>query len=88
MRVRAEVVIANPQGLHLRPATAFAKTAAASGCAVTVRTPRGDANGHSVLELAMLAATAGTRMEISVEGEGCREALDALVSLVAEGFDA
>jgi len=62
------------------------KVVTASGCAVSVTTPAGEANGHSLLELVMLAATSGTRVEIRVTGETCRETLEHLVELVNTGF--
>lgn len=84
--VRGEVEIVNGEGLHLRPATAFASLVANSGCVVRVESTKGSANGASVLELAMLAAPPGTRLTIHVAGEGCAQLLDALTELVASGF--
>lgn len=83
----AEVTIRNPQGMHLRPATAFARIAMDSGCDVRVETDSGSADGSSVLELAMLAASHGTRAVIVVEGEGREATLAALVQLVNDGFE-
>jgi len=52
-------------GMHLRPATEFARLALATGCAVRVRAGDLEANGGSVLELAMMAVGAGTTLVIS-----------------------
>ena len=84
--VTGEVRITNPQGLHLRPAAAFAQLVAETGCRVRVRSGQALADGRSVLELAMLAAPKGALLAITVDGEGCVEALAALTKLVAE-FD-
>jgi phosphocarrier protein HPr len=84
--VRGEAVIVNAEGLHLRPATAFASIVVKSGCQVTIVTERGSANGSSVLELAMLAAPQGTKLEIQVTGDGCAGVLTQLTSLVEAGF--
>lgn len=81
-----EVVIEHAQGLHLRPATAFAKTALASGCAVRVKAGDSEADGGSVLELAMMAAAAGTTLVITAEGENCESAVASLVRLVKNDF--
>jgi phosphocarrier protein HPr len=79
-----EVVISNPQGLHLRPATEFARMALASGCRVRVAVGGTEVSGTSVLELAMLGIAGGTRVRIVAEGENCKETLRRLVELVRE----
>ena len=80
------VVVRNPQGMHLRPATEFARLALSTGCRVRVKTAGADVNGTSVLELAMLGVTQGTTLEISAEGPGADTAVRALVALVENGF--
>ena len=84
----ADVVVRNPQGLHLRPATEFARLALSTGCKVRVRTGGADANGTSVLELAMLGIAQGATLRISAEGPGAEGAVRALVALVDNGFAA
>lgn len=81
-----DLVIGNPQGLHLRPATEFARLVRASGCRVRVQTDQGDADGGSVLELAMLALPLGSRLHVTIDGMGARELGDRLAGLV-EGPD-
>jgi phosphocarrier protein HPr len=83
-----EVVIEHAQGLHLRPATAFAKVALASGCSVRVKAGDSEADGGSVLELAMMAASAGTTLVITAEGDNCERAVQSLVALVKNDFKA
>ena len=86
MTARAEVTIAIPEGMHLRPATEFAKLAQATGCTVRVCAGDAEANGGSVLELAMMAAGQGTRLVITAEGEDCEKAVHALADLVRNDF--
>jgi phosphocarrier protein HPr len=86
VKAEGEVVVRNAQGLHLRPATEFAKLAMSTGCKVRVRVDGSDVNGASVLELAMLGVTQGTRLEICAEGPGAQEAVRRLVDLVTAGF--
>lgn len=81
-----EVVIEHAQGLHLRPATEFAKLALSTGCAVRVRAGDAEADGASVLELAMMAAAAGTTLVITAQGENCESAVASLVALVRNDF--
>lgn len=83
-----EVVVRNAQGLHLRPATEFARLAMSTGCRILVRTDAGDANGASVLELAMLGITQGVTLRIVAVGPGASDAVRRLVELVESGFAA
>jgi len=83
---RAEVTIAHAQGMHLRPATEFAKLAQSTGCTVRVIAGDAEANGASVLELAMMAAGQGTVLVITAEGENCEKAVLALADLVRNDF--
>ena len=84
----AVVTIANKLGLHARPATLFAETASRSKAQITVR--RCDqsqtVDGKSVIQMMLLAATAGTRIEISAKGSDADDAVATLVDLVKSGF--
>jgi len=82
----AEVVVTNPQGMHLRPATEFAKLVQSTGCSVRVKSDSGEADGGSVLELAMMAVGPGATLFIAAEGENCEAAVAALVALVRNDF--
>ncbi|MEZ6319293.1 MAG: HPr family phosphocarrier protein [Phycisphaerales bacterium] len=86
-RRAVKLTIRNKLGLHARPATAFVETASAFACNVTVS--RGDESfdGKSVMELMMLAATAGTEIEVTAEGADADACLDELTKLVDRGFD-
>jgi len=86
MSATGEVLVANPQGMHLRPATEFARLAQSTGCSVRVRAGDAEADGASVLELAMMAVGPGTTLVITAEGEGCEAALRLLVELVRNDF--
>lgn len=81
-----EVIVTNEQGLHLRPATEFARVALATGCAIRVLYGDAEGDGASVLELAMMAIRPGARLRIEAQGDGCEEAVAALVGLVKRDF--
>lgn len=83
----SKVKIVNRYGLHARPATDFAQAAARFLCDVRVRFDDGDADGKSVMELMMLAATHGTEIELVCTGDDACDALSHLAQLVARGFD-
>ena len=85
----AVVTIANRLGLHARPATLFVETASNSRSQVTVRRcdQEDPVDGKSIMEMLMLAATQGTRIEITAVGSDADKAVRALVRLVEGGFD-
>jgi len=80
----AEVEIKNADGLHMRPAMQFVDTANQFECDITVSNSENDVDGKSIMQMSMLAATAGTRLKIKTEGADARKALDALCELVEE----
>ncbi len=85
----AVVTIPNKLGLHARPATLFVERASSAQSRITVR--RCDqsecVDGKSIMQMLMLAATAGTRLEIIAEGSDAEHAVKTLVRLVEGGFD-
>jgi phosphocarrier protein len=86
------VVLANPSGLHARPAERFARAAARFDGKVTVRKAgKGDVvDAKSVLSVLTLGCLQGDEIVIQAEGEGAAEALEELVDLIAgdQGEDA
>jgi len=82
----ATLEIINKLGLHARAAAKFMQTAAAYTCDVSVEKQGKKVNGKSIMGLMMLAASRGNRIEISTEGEGADDALQALVALVNDRF--
>ena len=83
----SKMKIQNRYGLHARPATDFAQAAAVFKSDITVKHDDGAADGKSVMELMMLAATQGTEIEILCSGPDAKDALTHLADLVARGFD-
>ena len=83
----SKVRITNRYGLHARPATDFAQAANEFSSDIRVRCEDEDADGKSVMELMMLAATQGTELEVICIGDDAKDALEHLASLVNRGFD-
>jgi len=54
---------------------------------VTVSKPDCSVDGKSIMQMMMLAASEGTELEISAEGEDAEQACKALKALVDGGFD-
>jgi phosphocarrier protein HPr len=82
----ARVTISNKYGLHARPATDFVAAADRFGCEVLVCANDTEADGKSIMELMMLAATNGTEIEIRCTGDDAQACLDELTALVSAGF--
>src|SRR5260370_20410805 len=64
--LRRPVTITNPQGFHMRPATAFAQLAGQFQSTVTVCKGDQRINGKSPLELMFLGADQGTELILEV----------------------
>jgi len=83
----AKLEIINRYGLHARPATDFAIAAGKFNADVRVRANEEDADGKSVMDLMLLAATKGTRIEVVCNGDDAKECLEHLSDMVRRGFD-
>ena len=81
-----QVTICNKLGLHARPAMQFVDTA--NGFKSAVKVFKGDqcVDGKSIMQMMMLAATEGTPLKISAEGDDALGALDALEKLINGKF--
>jgi phosphocarrier protein HPr len=84
--IEREVEICNALGLHARAAARFVRTASRFSSHVRVERGGRVMDGKSILGMLLLAATVGSRLRLLVDGEDEREALEALVALVADGF--
>ncbi len=76
------VEIKNADGLHMRPAMQFVDLASRFDCTVTVSNDQTEADGKSIMQMSMLAATCGTRLHIRAQGPDAEKAVDALRELV------
>ena len=80
------VIITNRNGLHARPAAEIVKLAAKFQSEITVVKDDLDVNGKSIMGVMMLAAEHGSNITFRAEGPDADQALDALATLVANGF--
>jgi phosphocarrier protein HPr len=80
MALHGRAVVRNPQGLHMRPAMAFARIANRFRSAVTIRNQQRTANGRSMVQLMTLAALPGTELVVEVDGDDAAAALPVLVA--------
>jgi len=83
---RRTVRIHNRLGLHARAAARFVQTANRFRARITVSRDGRVMDGKSILGMLLLAASAGTVLELSAEGDDAEAALDALAALVDGGL--
>ena len=84
-----DIVVSNKLGLHARPAMQFVDVANQFTASVTVH--KGgeepcDADGKSVMQMIILAATEGTPLRIEADGEDAQKAVDKLAELFESKF--
>jgi phosphocarrier protein len=84
-----DIIVSNKLGLHARPAMQFVDLANQFKSDIKVTKfgdEPGEADGKSVMEMIILAATEGTRMRIDAEGEDAEEAATKLMELFESKF--
>jgi phosphotransferase system HPr (HPr) family protein len=82
------LTIANPSGLHARPAALFVRTAGGFGAAIRVsNTTRGagPVDAKSILGVLGLGVSYGHEVELSADGDDAEAAIAALQQLIADG---
>jgi phosphocarrier protein len=84
---KSKVQVQNKLGLHARAAARFVHLANRYRSRVTVSRNGKTIDGKSILGILLLAASEGTWLELSAEGEDEEATLEALVSLVERGFE-
>ncbi|MDT7540931.1 MAG: phosphocarrier protein HPr [Acidobacteriota bacterium] len=82
------VVIVNRLGLHARAAAKLVRAAGAFRSVIRIeRTDGGgSADAKSILSVLMLAASRGTELKITAEGADAVQAIDAVCTLIEDGF--
>lgn len=85
--LRRSVVVANPNGLHMRPATVFAQAARGFRSAVTVWNGDRRADGKSSLDLLLLTALPGAELVLEAEGDDAADAVARLGDLLESPGD-
>jgi phosphocarrier protein len=84
--IRRELAIRNRLGLHARAAARFVHTASRFQSRVTAGRDGRVMDGKSILGILLLAASQGTAIEVTAEGEDEEQAMEALEALVGDGF--
>ena len=85
--VAQQLTICNRKGLHARASARFVRTAECFDAEVKVIKDGTAVSGNSIMGLMMLGAGPGSHILVQASGKQAREALEALVELVNNGFD-
>ena len=85
--IRRTVTVANPHGLHMRPATAFATYARQFACKISVFNGPNRADGKSSLDLILLVALPGAELTVEVDGADAEKAIGPLAELLSSPGD-
>ncbi len=82
------VTVVNPQGLHLRPADLFVKTAIQYQSQIELVKDGLRVDGKSMLDMVRITAVAaaGEQLQLEATGPDAQHAVDALSELFRQGF--
>lgn len=79
--------MANPRGLHLRPAGILAREAAAYPCEIYIRRKEETVNAKSVLKLMRAGIKCGDRIELCCDGREEERAAETVARLIESELD-
>ena len=83
---QATTTISNKLGLHARASAKFTKLAGSFPCDVWLSKGERRVNAKSIMGVMMLAAGLGSEVTLETSGERDQEALEALLTLMADKF--
>lgn len=84
--LRKTVVIVNKLGLHARAAAKLVHLSSRYGCEIHLIKNGNSVNGKSIMGVMMLAASKGTQLELTTEGEDEVAAMAAVEQLIQDRF--
>ncbi|MGE8416083.1 MAG: phosphoenolpyruvate--protein phosphotransferase [Pseudomonas sp.] len=79
------LTLANPQGLHARPAALLAQAAKGFAASICLHRRTDSANAKSLVSIMALQTVQGDVLQVSAVGEDAEQAIQALVALLASG---
>lgn len=86
MKLKKQLKVMNPMGLHTRPATEIVKLLQKFRSQVTIKFKQDIVNARSILGILMLAAHQNARVEVVVDGEDAEETMCKLEEAFAKNF--
>jgi phosphocarrier protein HPr len=85
-RIERTFVIVNALGMHARPAAMLVQAANRFQSEVLVDRDGTQVNAKSIMGVLTLAASKGTQILVSCEGEDATQAMEALARIIESGF--
>ena len=86
MKISQNLEVINRLGLHARACASLVKTTAGFDAQVEIRTEDHVCDGKSIMGLMMLAATQGTQIRVTADGDDAQAAIDQIKALFANRF--
>ena len=87
MKLERQTEVINRLGLHARASAKLVKSAGRYASSIRIGTASETVDGKSIMGLMMLAATQGTTMTITIEGEDAESAMRDIIGLFEDRFD-
>jgi len=84
--IKKKVTIKNSAGLHARPSAQLVKVAGKYSSDFFIHSYGYRVNGKSILGVMTLAAEHGAELELEVDGDDEKEAMNAIVELIENKF--
>jgi len=84
--INSTTTIVNKLGLHARASAKLTKLAGSFPCEVWMTRGERRVNAKSIMGVMMLAAGIGTEVQLETSGDREKDAMDALLALIADKF--
>ena len=84
--LKTSTIISNKLGLHARASAKLTKLAGSFPCEVWLSRGERRVNAKSIMGVMMLAAGLGSEVTLETQGDREKEAMDALLALMADKF--
>lgn len=85
--ITRELPIINKLGLHARAAAKLVKLSSSFQSSIDIEKDGQRVNSKSIMGVMMLAASCGTTVTISAEGDDAEAAIEAITELINNRFD-
>lgn len=85
--IETNITIINKLGLHARAAAKLIGTTSSFSCEIRIDKAGREVDAKSIMAVMMLAASKGTELRVTTNGEDEQAAMDAVVALINNRFD-
>ena len=85
--IEQQIKIINKLGLHARASAKLVNTAAKFSSSITIEFGGQQGDAKSIMSMMMLAASKGSMITLTVDGEDEKDAMDAVTALINNYFD-